>query len=1309
MGNLNWRSYIVILLVVWGCSTEKGFSQEIPEIEKLSEVDGDFQPIKGVGQDKEGNLWIASVHHIEKYNAGKSQFFNRFKGLPKNTGAINTVYVDSRENVWVGAETGLLKYDPSKKLFLSVPSERSTKTNVQQITEDASGDIFMGSSSGIWKYSGNEMVLVTFFPSDQSVNEFIFANDQLIFGTSMGLFTMNSKSKDYKKINFYNQQNINVQSLVFTGDSYLIGTKEDGLYKTPSDFSGIEKLNRLPLSSQELSVSGLAIDNSGYIYVATTGDGLLLLDKNFNLVSQFMQQDYNSLSLSDNDLSGVFLGNSNTLWVYTATGQINALSLKERNFEFIRHDPKKYSSLADNYTTAIEEDVNGNVWIGNRQGLSILNASNNTWQHIKSLSFSKSTGVPDVIKDLQADGIHMWVATYNDGVYKVNVNTLLRAHYSTDSKVKTDLQKVKTLLVDSNRNVWAGGEEGGLTQISSNGKIKTIALQEIDAIIELSSGDFIAAGKEGVFRILNGNYKIQPVTKISPNAKDLPYFTVNAIAETREGNIILATEGAGIIIYDPTKDFYTTINKTGGLPSNRVQSLIVEGSGIWAGTSKGLVNFEIEKKPEIRVYDKDDGLLSQVFIRGSFARLENKLAFGTFKGVSLFSPAKLKLVPENIPSVILGAVELHSKNKELQTLDNMAGEDLSLKHDQNSLSFNFSGISSGNEAGIDYSWMLQGFDTDWSQPSSQKEVTYANLAPGDYKFLVKAKTSNGKWSPTQEIAMNIQSPWWLSTGAYIGYGSAALLLLVLVPLMGSSTSKRKRSGSGKSVSRKYMNQELGTSLNTILASLENLAEEENSDKKIGLQNIVIRLKELLDPILKLQNLVSAETDHAPVISQISIPEYFEILVMDFQPLLRKKKLKIILNDQWTPDKFYYDKKYLNKIFSTIISSSINYSFEEGKIIINLIQTNRGDLKVQLADNGSGLPYEDQKIIKEYFRDSKHNPDKKNLNSIDLLNVKDYLNKLGGSIVFESSKDQGTTFTLILNNQKESQVRQETKLSQAYLDLAVKEEQLDVINRVVQPEKEISSPTILGERKILIAEDNDELRKVFVAAFRSLGEVYEAKNGTEAYSLAVKIQPEILIADFKMPDMNGVSLNTAIKKNPDLAQIALYLMISPIDKMDFPHDSNLGVLHLVSKPVNIDSLLQIIKDQLETPQSQPYQNANLSQRNSQLLKGNFDKDFIEKLENIILENLSNSTFSVEDLSKLAGANIEVLSYKIKGEKGVSAQEFIFHTKLDYARLLLSKGKSDLSEVARQTGFANKDIFFSSYKKHFGFMPGTIIEK
>src|SRR5690606_5934762 len=113
--------------------------------------------------------------------------------------------------------------------------------------------------------------------------------------------------------------------------------------------------------------------------------------------------------------------------------------------------------------------------------------------------------------------------------------------------------------------------------------------------------------------------------------------------------------------------------------------------------------------------------------------------------------------------------------------------------------------------------------------------------------------------------------------------------------------------------------------------------------------------------------VISKRNRNPRIDRIEVSEYMIGLKKDLAPLLKEKDLEIIINDQWNLDYFYYDVAYLNKIFFNIISNSVRYSFEGGKIIINLIQTNRGDLKVQIADNGSGLPFEDQKIIKEYFR------------------------------------------------------------------------------------------------------------------------------------------------------------------------------------------------------------------------------------------------------------------------------------------------------------------------------------------------------
>ncbi len=824
MGYFKLRVVFWVLIMAGITGINYTFAQEIPEIEIFSEINGDFQQIKGVQQDELGNLWIASDSHIEKFNTYESEFFNNFKGLPRDTGEINTILIDSKDRIWIGTATGLIKYDAVKDLFIQI-SPQAVAPNIQQIKEDDKGVLWIGATTGIWKFQDENLGLVAKFSAPESVNQLLPVGQEIAFGTSSGLFVLNKKNGTYKKISFPRQ--LNIQSLEYSGEFYLIGTLDDGLYRTYPDFTSLEKIYTLPYSSNRIPITGISQDRSGNFYISTMGDGLYALDKNLKFLEHYLAEG-NSLSLSDNHLIGLYLDKFNTLYVSTETGQINSLNLRENIFMFLKHDPKKYGSLADNFTTAIEKDRSGKVWFGTREGLSIWNPSNDSWQHMKNLSFSKQSSLPDVIKDLRSDDIHMWVATYNDGVYKVNIETLLRAHYSVDSKVKTNLQRVNALFVDSGKNVWVGGADGDLTQITAAGQIKTFDLRGINSMKELARGDMIAGGKNGVFRIKKGRNEITQIKKLGPNAEELPYFTINSISETSEGEIVLATEGAGILIYDPSKDSYWKMDRDSGLPSNRIRGLIIyENDEIWAGTSKGLVNFSPdEEDPMVRIFDKDDGLLSNIFTRGSFARLDNKLAFGTFKGVSLFDPQNLKDLPDAAPNVIIGSVNINSKKKGSKLLGSAdVRQGLELDHHENSFNFNFYGLHPGkNSASLKYSWKLEGFDAGWSAPTLQNQVSYANLPPGDYTLLVRTGTLNGNWSPVAQMAINIASPWWLSTPAYLTYTAILFMILALPFLMMRINRKRRKKAAGSSFYNN-LNQELGAPLTILLASLDNLSDE----------------------------------------------------------------------------------------------------------------------------------------------------------------------------------------------------------------------------------------------------------------------------------------------------------------------------------------------------------------------------------------------------------------------------------------------------------------------------------------------------
>ncbi|MFO7720959.1 MAG: response regulator transcription factor, partial [Gillisia sp.] len=246
-------------------------------------------------------------------------------------------------------------------------------------------------------------------------------------------------------------------------------------------------------------------------------------------------------------------------------------------------------------------------------------------------------------------------------------------------------------------------------------------------------------------------------------------------------------------------------------------------------------------------------------------------------------------------------------------------------------------------------------------------------------------------------------------------------------------------------------------------------------------------------------------------------------------------------------------------------------------------------------------------------------------------------------------------------------------------------------------------------KILIAEDNDELRKVFVKTLEKLGEVYEAKNGIQAYEIAARIQPDILIADFDMPGMNGLALSEALKNNAGLMKMPVYLMFSDSIESQLHQNMEDSRLNLIKKPVNLDSLFNAIASKLKIQVSQPFVNTSLSERNSNLLKSDFDDGFIDRIEQLLEKNSSNNSFSVEELSDAMGISSKALYLKLKTIQGITPLDFIIKTKLNFAKKLIDNGNSDLFEVARKSGFQNKDIFFSAYKKHFGFMPGIIIHK
>lgn len=1309
MGHFKFRVFFLALLFVI-CSSKKGFSQANLEVEKFSAIDGFSGQIKDVKEDSGGNLWILTTLQVHKYNPAGTETYSKFSGLPSDVGTLNSIFIDRDDQVWITADGGLLKFDPGKKEFTRLSTNG---VQVRQITGGKTEALWIATNEGIWISDGKDLSFVAGFPGEHLVHDLLRVGDQLLIGTSRGFFSLTTNGT-LRIIPLPGYEKAGIRKILFDGSSYFLGTERDGLLRMSADFKGLQKIYSLPSSSNQVPVTGLVSNNTGEIYISTLGDGLVVLDRDLRLVNHLRKEEDKTPFL-DNKLTQIFLDRFDRLWVATESAGLLSINLKQHVFELLQNDPRKYSSLSNNFTTAIEKDSKGNLWFGTKEGLSVWNRKTDTWQHLKNLSFTRRFSNPDVIKDLQADDEHMWVATFNDGVYKININTLLRAHYSVDARNRIDLQKASALQRDNKNNIWIAGEDGGLIQIRRSGEIKQFSLDGISSMTKSASGELIAGGKKGVFRIFPENGDIEQITSLMPNERDLPYLNINGIRESVTGELVFATEGAGVVVYDPLEDSFQIVSKESGLPSNSIKSIEIFGrNDVWVGTTTGLSNFRISQIPEIRTFGESEGLSSLNFT-GSSVVFDNRLAFGTNQGVQIFNPSEIKKLKVNMPLLAVNEVKVRNKENKFRKIS--LDQPVELAENENSLSFSFAGSQPGSDTPLLYSWRLTGFDDNWSEPEAQNKISFASLSPGNYVFEVKGVSANGSWSEVRGVPFSIRAPWWTSSRAFLGFGSAVFLLGLLI--IGTfRIFRRRKDKEAKSALLADLNQELGAPLDVLLTTLDNIAEDEDGRHKTRLKTATSRLREIIEPI---HNLQEAGKPKPLQISEVAVEEYFNDLLWEINPLLKEKNLEIILNNQFSGGSFYYDELYLNKIFVNLFTGSFRYSALNGKIIINLIATNKGDLKTQITDNGPGIPEKEKKVLKEYFQNPKTISAKETKLISNLIAVKDLLQRSGGSIAFESSKNEGTTFTLILfNHRKSSAVPAEKPAEKASEKTSEKitavEEEPEIISTadLLHPSEAPLQETISEEAEdhgvihILVVQEDGEL-KAEMEALKQLGEVHEVQNVIEAYQLAVKLAPNCIITSAGRPGIDGLVLWKALRNNPDLSEIPVYLIYTEAEYLETAGITKQVTLIPVKKANNPENFLQLIADKQDIPLKASFSNPNLAERNSKLLKKEVEEDFLEKLQKLIIENADESSFSVEELSNAMGVRRKALETVIEDCKGIALEEFIVETKLDYARSLILKGDSDLSEVARKTGFRNKDIFFFLYKKHFGFMPGRIIEK
>lgn len=477
-----------------------------------------------------------------------------------------------------------------------------------------------------------------------------------------------------------------------------------------------------------------------------------------------------------------------------------------------------------------------------------------------------------------------------------------------------------------------------------------------------------------------------------------------------------------------------------------------------------------------------------------------------------------------------------------------------------------------------------------------------------------------------------------------------------------------------------------------------MLEEENlTDNGITRTNIALRNVEVL--LRLVSNLINFErTDvysSKMSVSEYELNTYMNEIYDTFSSYAAIKRIEYTYESTFSYMNVSFDKEKMDSILKNIISNSLKYTPESGKVSISVSDTN-DSWKVIIKDTGIGIPTSEQsKLFKLHFRASNAINSKVTGSGIGLMLVGKLVSLHGGKISVESVEHQGTTIKIVFpkSNKNFQNTGEETHAKFEALAPVLPTPNVPAKTTVV-----VDNP---NSRRILVVEDNDELRSYLVSSLSSIYNVQACANGKEALIIIKEFWPELVLSDIMMPEMRGDELCVAIKSDIETSHIPVLLLTALGDENNVLDGLSIGADEYLIKPFSVKILRANIANLLANRELLRMRYANLDiEMKSMVPSANgtnsLDWKFISNVKKIVDENINNPEFTVDVLCESSGMSRTSFYCKLKALTGQSPTEFIRMMRLKRATELLKEGVYAINEISDMVGFSETKYFREVFK-------------
>lgn len=1269
--------------------------------------------INSIIEDKNKNLWIGSESFLIHYNRKE----NKFKGYNKNT-TSEVLYLDSKGNVFVDLKgSGLVKID-SIKNFYNVSNKNNIKNSIlkgqiNSFTQDDFGRYWVGTSKGLYLLNDDLLFVKTNF--DNGIITFKkFGNNRFIALTSKSLYILN-----------YNKTNSTLEIL----ESYP---------------KFINNLNQ-----QTLLTSLAKSPNNDDLWIGTTNGLFKAIRKNNSYKFIKFTKESEKGNLKNNSISSIVFDVYDNLWIGTLKG-INKYRIRTSIFEYNEViAPNKTGN--DTANDLLFYSAN-NILIGMNSGLYSYNPNNKKSTKIKanirnimhvSLNYEKNKLL------ITADN-----KLYESELYKPNEENF------NLTKIKTFKYKITDITVINKNEIWIGLWNGGIDIINTKNEISKFKKDVIDKLSKSHTSVFlltedqnlwIGTRGEGLFKVDLNN---ETIKEFIPSKKNgLTSNAILSLHEDKNNNVWIGTRSGGLNKYIKETNSFKSFRKLNGSSSNTVSSIKSDQKGnIWLSTQDGLARFDL-KEEKIIPFKIEDGIKESQFIFNSSTsnKNNNTLYFGCVDGFYTVHSNKFSqksILPSTVITsfATIGATESNETNLELNTskiINVNSDKPIVLPYNQNNIVVNFSSLDLTTPNKNEFAYMLEGLNNYWIYTNAtNRNANYNDLSSGKYTFKVKSSNSDGVWNeiPT-ELSFKIMPSIWKSNLAIFAYLIIASILFFVSLILIRRWYRLKQNLVKETISREKDNElnqmkmtfftdishELRTPLSLILGTIEKVVKE----KKFTLSpltsqriyNNTLRMHRLINQVMDIRKFDQGKFKLN--ISKNDIIKDISIIKNAFNDFARIYGIKYELTSDKKEVKAWYDVDILEKILFNLLSNAFKYTQEGGEIniVTNLVAEDAQELidlnlpkseyiKCIVKDNGVGIPPKDlEKIFDRYYQATKPYSNQIPGTGIGMELVQKLLERHHGLILAQSEENKFTEFTFYLPISKKIYNKNEIlKTSTPLLKNFIKNSEFQIIEEVSSEFDEKVSSKENTKPKVLIVDDNSELRLMIKEELIDLFNILEASDGKEGYEIMVKENPKLVISDIMMPVEDGISMLKRMKGNSKIKNIPIFMLTAKNSQETRIECLAIGADDYIEKPFSMEFVKWKVKNTLiARKQLKNEYSKIITAVPSEIEIESNDEKFIKKLITIVEKCMGDHLFSVEYLASEVGMSRANLYRKIKLILNDTPVNFIKKIRLKRAEQLLKKNSMYISEIAYMTGFNNQKYFSKCFHKEYGISPTEYIKQ